>query len=1055
MPFSFHRRHRLGSASTAMIPLLGVSCGILSAAPIPYSPQHSYASPAVARQLGSQLGYSVAADTTYLAIASPYDDTGGEDCGIVGIYHAGTGNLVQVLTNPQPSPKALFGWSVAVAGNRIVVGVRDDDTGADDSGITYVYDMSSATPAVPVHALINPDAGENDSFGHAVAISGDQVVVGCRHGDSGLGNAGMAYVYDLASATPEQPVLALPNPVASGQNFGHALAISGTRVVIGSPQDTGSGDLSRVYVYELSSGTPQTPVAALADASTGTNERFGWSVSVSGDTVVIGAPHEDSGADNSGACYIYDFTAGVPSAPAATVLNPAPAINDEFGASVSVSGDRLAIGNGLDDQGGSDSGRVYAYVLASGGASLFATLENPGPQGGDQFGRSVSFAGNRLLTGAHGDNTGGSDVGSAYVYDFSGSPPPGPVFTLNTPSTSSAEEFGTAVAISGSFVVIGAHQDDKAGQQNSGTVFIYDRESPTPGVPVLILDNPNPALNDYFGAAVAIHGNTVAVAAYQDDSPSTNSGTVYIFDRSSVTPALPVLTIPNPAANQHDQFGNALAISGSRLVVGCAKNDAGATLDTGSAYVFDLSSGTPAVPVASLDNPAGMADDNFGYSVAISGALVAVGAPGNDTGAANAGAAYLYDISSGTPTLPVAIFGHPDPAADDSFGHAVAVSGQWLVACAYQDDTGERDAGCAHVFSLGELPATTPFVTLLNPSPEPEDYFGFATAISGSRIVIGASEMDLFATDAGAAFVYEMTSATPQVPVETLECGSHQPGDAFGVSVAIDGVDIVVGAPLDDGNTFDRGAAHVFDPDPPLPQMQVEQPPGTGLIGGAASIHFGNAPVDTSGGTQVVVIRNVGTAPLDVTGISLVSGHSDDFEVHLPELPLALAVDQTATFEVGFTPVATGTRLAMLRIASNSTGNSPFDIALTGESLSPDHDTDGDGLNDVLELQLEALGFDWQVDDSELAALLLSGANVTGVYSIAQLEALHPGMPLAPVDPATGEFTLTIGVKRSVDLQDFELMPMTAGETFLNGQGALEFNFVSPDPKAFFRLEPR
>jgi hypothetical protein len=1053
MPFSIHRSRALAFAG--LLPVAGILCGVLAAAPIPYSPERSYSSPATARQIASQLGYSVAAGSTYLAIASPYDDTGGEDCGIVGIYNASTGALVRTLVNPIPSQQALFGWSVAVAGNRIVVGVRDDDTGAGDSGMAYVYDMNSATPEVPVRTLVNPDAGENDSFGYSVAISGDLVVIGCRHGDSGVAHAGMTYVYDLASATPAQPFLSLPNPAPGGQNFGHAVAIDGTRLVIGAPQDSGTGDLSRVYVYELSGSTPQTPVATFADASSGTNERFGWAVSVSGNKVAVGAPHDDSGADNGGACHVYDFASGPPALPWATIPNPAAAIGDEFASSVSVSGSHLAIGNALDDQGGGDSGRIYAYELGGGAPSLFATLENPGPQGGDQFGRSVSFAGNRLLTGAHGDNTGGSDVGSAYVYDFTGSPPPGPFLTVNTPSTSSAEEFGTAVAMSGSIVVIGAHHDDKAGNQNSGTVFIYDRQSPTPEVPVLILDNPNPALNDYFGAAVAINGNTVAVAAYQDDTPASNCGIVYIFDRNSGTPTVPVFTIQNPAANAQDQFGNAIALSGSRLVVGCAKNDPGTIADGGSAYVFDLSSGTPTLPVAILDNPAAAADDIFGTAVAISGTMVAVGAPGNDTGAPNAGSVYLYDISLPAPHGPVAVFDNPNATTDDFFGHAVAISSQWLVAGAYQDDAGDRDAGCAYVYSLGDLPSTVPFVTLLNPSPEPEDYFGVAAAISGSRIVIGASEMDIFAPDAGSAYVYEMTSAPPQVAVETLDCGSHKNGDWFGFSVAIDGVDIVVGAPLDDGNTFDRGAAHVFDPDPPLPEMQVEQPPGTGLIGGAASIHFGNAPVGTSGGTQVVVVRNVGTAALEVTGISLPSGNTDDFQVFLPELPLALAVDQTATFEVGFAPTVAGTRIAALRIVSNASSNSPFDITLTGQSLAADHDTDGDGLNDVLELQLEALGFDWQVDDSELAAVLLSGANATGAYSLEQIEAMHPGMPLAPVNASTGEFTLTIGVKRSVDLDDFELMPMTGGQAFINGQGALEFHFVSPDPKMFFRLEPR
>ncbi|MCW1914815.1 choice-of-anchor D domain-containing protein [Luteolibacter sp. GHJ8] len=1033
----------------------GLACAWVQAAPIPYSPQQSYASPAVARQIATQLGYSVAAGGTYLAVSSPYDDTGGEDCGIVGIYQAGSGALVRTLLNPEPSAQAHFGWAVAVEGDRIVVGAKDDDSGAGDSGIVYVYDMGSATPGVPVFTFVNPDPSENDSFGYSVAISGNRVVVGCRHGDSGAADAGMAYVYDLFTSVPSEPVLSLPNPLASGQNFGHAVAISGSRVVVAAPQESGAGDLSRVHVYDVSSGTPQTPVASFSDASPLSNERFGWAVSVSGDKVAAGAPQDDSGADNSGLCYLYDFSAGTPSAPWATIVNPAPAIGDEFAASVSLSASRLAIGNALDDQGFTEAGRVYAYDLTAGGPVLFVTIENPGPQSGDQFGRSVSFSGTRLLTGAHGDNTGGSDVGSAYVYDFSGSPPPAPVFTINTPSTSSAEEFGTAVDMSGSIIVTGAHHDDKGSNQNTGTVFIYDRESQTPEVPVLILENPAPTLNDYFGAAVAIEGNKVAVAAYQDDNPVNNSGIVYIYDRTSNTPTVPVLTILNPAANTQDQFGNSLAMSGSRLVVGCAKNDSGATLDTGSAYVYDLLSGTPTVPVATLDNPAPAADDLFGSSVSIAGTMVIVGAPGNDTGAANAGSAYLYDVSLPAPYGPVAVFDNPQAAADDSFGAAVAISELGVVIGAHQDDTADRDAGAAYVYSLGDLPSTQPWVSLVNPSPEPEDYFGIAVAISGSRVVVGASEMDIHVPDGGAAYVYEMTSAPPQVAVDSLDCGSYGAGDHFGFSVAIDGVDIVVGAPLADGNTFDRGAAHLFAPDPPLPQMQVEQPPGTGLIGGSASIHFGNAPVGTDGGTQLVVIRNVGTASLQVTGIALMSGHTADFQVSPPALPVTLAVDQTATFQVGFTPVVAGIRIASLRITSNSSSNSPFDITLTGQSLAADHDTDGDGLNDVLELQLEALGFDWQVDDSELAAVLLHGANATGAYSLDQLQAMHPGMPLAAVNPGTGTFKLTVAVKKAIDLGNFQLLPMSSNSAFINGQGAIEFNFSSPDPKAFFRLEPR
>src|SRR5207342_2133632 len=105
------------------------------------------------------------------------------------------------------------------------------------------------------------------------------------------------------------------------------------------------------------------------------------------------------------------------------------------------------------------------------------------------------------------------------------------------------------------------------------------------------------------------------VGAYQDGA---TAGTVYIFDVGSGTPTVPVATLKNPTPAVNDTFGAAVAISGTRVVVGAYKDDTGAT-DAGSAYVYDLSSGTPTVPVATLNNPSPAANDWFGISVAISG----------------------------------------------------------------------------------------------------------------------------------------------------------------------------------------------------------------------------------------------------------------------------------------------------------------------------------------------------------------------------------------------------------------------------------------------------
>jgi hypothetical protein len=1038
-------------------PCLAVMAGLASGAPIPHSLVRSIDSPATARQAGTQLGYTVAHEGNLAVIASPFDNFGGEDSGVAGVYSAATGALLHLLVNPLPENGSRFGWSAAISGNRVVIGVPGGDSGANDAGIACIFDLSSPTPSVPLHILENPNPAANDRFGTSVAIAGNRVIVGAPLGDSGTGDAGCTYIYELTGATPTLPALQLNHPDPAGRNFGHVVALSGSRLAVGAPQEGGSGDSSRVYLYDLSQPGPATPVLTLADATPATNESFGRALALAGDTLVVAAPQEDTGADNAGIAYVYDLASGTPGIPDLTLPNPAPALNDAFGSSLALSGSRLVVGNPLDDQGGSDSGRIHVFDLGSATPAVPThVIDNPGPQSNDQFGHSVAITGTRVLTGAHGDNTGVSDSGSAYFFELGSATPAVPVRTINTPSPSSEEEFGNALAIHGAIIAVGAYHDDKGNNSNSGSAFLYDIFHPQPDQPVLTLENPAPATNDYFGGAIAIDGDLVAVAAYQDDTGATNAGTVYIYDRSSGTPTVPVWTIPNPAPNSQDQFGNALALSGNLLVVGAAKNDAGTATDAGSAYVFDLSATSPAVPLAVLDNPSPAAGDLFGYAVALSGSRVAVGSPGNTVNSvAVAGSVHVYEIDSPAPSVPVITIHNPSPGIGDEFGHSVGISGPWLVAGSPYSDHDARDAGRAYAFRLDSATPTAPRHFLGSPDPEPEDYHGISIAISGTRVVIGASEVDFSAEDSGAAYVHELGSANPEVPSALLDPLVHRDGDHFGHTVAIDGINIVVGAPLADGTTFDRGTVHLFDPDPPRPLLQVEQPPGNGLVGGAASVHFGNAPVGASSTVQEIVIRNVGTDTLVLSGIQLLVGDTADFVSVLPSLPRALAVDETAAFSVSFAPLASGSRLGTLRITSNAVSNNPFDIALTGQGLSSSDDTDGDGLNDVVELQLEPLGFDWQVNDEERASLLQSGANAAGLYSGSQLQAMNPGTPLLPRNPDGGNFKLTISAARSPDLMDFELLAMSPSSVTFTPQGKLEFRLLTPGPRDFFRWEPR
>jgi len=443
------------------------------------------------------------------------------------------------------------------------------------------------------------------------------------------------------------------------------------------------------------------------------------------------------------------------------------------------------------------------YDLSSGTPTVpLATLNNPSPALDDRFGSSVAMSGTQVAVGAPRDNMGAPDAGSAYVYDLSSGTPTIPVTTLNNPGPTADDNFGTSVAISGTRVVVGAIADN-TGAFSAGRAYVYDLSSGTPTVPVVTLNNPSPVAGDYFGSSVAISGTRVVVGARLDDAGATDAGSAYVYDLSSGTPAVPMATLNNPTPAEGDDFGSSVAISGTRVVVGAEADNTGAAA-AGSAYVYDVGSDTPTVPVATLHNPDPAPGDSFGVSVAISETRVVAGAYG--------GSAYVYDLSSGTPTVPGATLNNPSPAEGGSFGNPVAISGMRVVVGAYADNTGAPSSGRAFVYDLNSGTPTMPMATLNNPSPAEFDSFGISVAISGTRVVVGAYADDTGADNAGSAYVYDLSSGTPTVPVATLNNPAPAANDSFSASVAIDGLQAAIGAPFDDSPQNDKGSVYIYAP---------------------------------------------------------------------------------------------------------------------------------------------------------------------------------------------------------------------------------------------------
>ncbi len=307
------------------------------------------------------------------------------------------------------------------------------------------------------------------------------------------------------------------------------------------------------------------------------------------------------------------------------------ATGDLFGSSVFIDGEYGVVGAYWDDDNGTNSGSVYVFHNDGNGWRQETKLT--AGEGGDEFGASVSLSGDYLIVGAHQDDDGGSNSGSAYVLHRNGSS-----WTQQTKLTAgdgvAGDFFGYSVSIDGDYVIVGAHQDDDNGI-NSGSSYVFHRNgsSWTQEAKLTASDG---AKVDNFGSSVSVSGARAIVGAHLDDDNARESGSAYVFHRSgSSWSEEDKLTASSSAPL--DRFGASVSISGDRVIVGAHRGDHNGT-DSGAAYVFRRN-GTSWTIETRLTPNDGSAGDLFGFSVSIGGNYSLVGAPGVES---FTGSAYVY-----------------------------------------------------------------------------------------------------------------------------------------------------------------------------------------------------------------------------------------------------------------------------------------------------------------------------------------------------------------------------------------------------------------------------
>ncbi|MGB5323880.1 MAG: LamG-like jellyroll fold domain-containing protein, partial [Pseudomonadales bacterium] len=735
------------------------------------------------------------------------------------------------LSNDTDSDGLLDAFEISNGFNPLVGGEQNVDTDLD--GLTNLQEQSAGT---------DPNNGDSDSDGF---LDGDEVNLGT------------------------DPLSADENPLAefvlapSGlddDDFGQSVAINGDIAVVGAPlNDVGGLSAGAVYSY-LYSGSSWVLNQTLYPSGAG--GAFGESVAISGDTLIVGSPWDDTVGTNTGAAYVYQRDAGNNWIWSIKLLPTTPVTFEQFGESVAIDGDVAAVGAPYFDNG-TNPGSAYIFQRSGGSWNVGTRIVEQGSFNGDRFGASVSVEGNTVMLGRHREFGG-----AVYVYTGSGLD-----WTFRTKLTAidaaDNDDFGFSIALSDGVAAIGAPRDDDLGE-NSGALYLFEGAGSN-WSQVQKYTSTN-AASSRFGDAVASDGNLILVSS--EDGNSENYVEVFLRSGSGWLRDLVAISL----LGSDRDFGKSLAVNGVNALAG-TPNKFGSGTATESAYflsldkdgdglssafeigygyddlvagenVLDLdsdgldnlgehgASSSPVIqdtdgdgyddlsevtagslPLQPGSNPAFIRfeasssefNSKLGSSVAIEGEIAVVGAPAPVVGSTDLGAIYIFEFSSGAWNKTAEFFSPATNPEKDLFGATVAISnGTIMVAAPHGFYSGIVTAIPGAVYVYEKSGATWGLVqTLAATDASVYDYFGSGLSIVGDTAFIGAAGNDQSGSNSGggALYQFERTAGTWAQTAKLLPA-SPLVHSGFGSEVAFDGATLLVSAR---DNVTDQGEVFVFE----------------------------------------------------------------------------------------------------------------------------------------------------------------------------------------------------------------------------------------------------
>jgi len=731
-----------------------------------------------------------------------------------------------------------FGTSVAINGDYAIVGAKCDDDYGNDSGSAYIFKREGFFWTGQTKLTVNKGySGEYDNFGNSVGISGDYAIVGSKSGDhSGYyQDTGSAFIFKREDSNWTEQAKLAPNPVSGGMakydDFGESVAISGDYAIVGAPgDDDGVAESGAAYIFKRE-GETWIEQAKLKVDSAQINENFGCSVAISGDYAIVGAADNDDGGDGSGAAYIFKRE-GSGWVHMAELKAGDAETGDRFGTSVDINDTYAIAGAYGDDDRGNASGAVYVFERNGERWNEQAKLIADDASDGDRLGCSVAISGDYIIAGSNGDNDAGNYSGSSYIFKRDGD-----TWTqqgkLTAGDASAGDNFGTSVAISGDYAIVGAYGDDDGGS-SSGSGYVYSflpvNIEADPRIIhygescnlLWILNNadgcsidPDIGIVEENGTRTVFPTETTTYTISTDGSKETFTDrvTVTVFPNVSLTANPNFILTGESSTLSWATFGAdsvsidhgigdvpakgsiSVAPASGQIKYTLTATGPGGTAEA-SATVHVLDSSTLGELKLSDIDPA--AFNKFGYSVAISGDYAVVGANGS---------AFIFKREGFGWSVQTELTAG-DTATNNRFGYSVAISGDYAIVGAYLDNDGGGSSGAAYVFRR-EGSSWIEQAKLTAGDAEDSDYFGCSVAISGDFAIVGAYGDDDYGSSSGAAYIFKREGSS-WIEQAKLTAGDAATSDYFGSSVAISGDFAIVGAYGDDDGGSSSGAAYVF-----------------------------------------------------------------------------------------------------------------------------------------------------------------------------------------------------------------------------------------------------